>query len=47
MRRTRQYLAIFAAAIPVRNTERFAAVSVVASVQQTIKNPERILAGVG
>ncbi len=38
-------VALFAAGIPVRSRERFAAIRVVeSSVQEAIRNPERILA---
>lgn len=39
---------LFAAGIPVRNAERFAGLRVVeASVQEAIKDPERLLARLG
>jgi fructose-specific phosphotransferase system IIB component len=44
----RARVVVFAAGIPVRNSERFAGLRVVeASVQEAIKDPERILAGLG
>ena len=41
-------VALFAAGIPVRNSDRFAGLRTVeASVQDAIKDPEKILSGLG
>ena len=41
-------VALFAAGIPVRNSERFAGLRIVeATVQEAIKNPEKVLAALG